>query len=415
MPPRSGAAPTQPDLQTESQPPPPGDSSAATNNSPRVWLISSACSPLVVRLIRRLLAHGDYVAACLPPHELDDPQRSRDFRDLVADCKGSASASASTGTSTGGGGDGGGSGTPDDHRGDGEEDRTGWAARLRSIPSDARSMSQCGAAVAEALAAFGRVDIVLCCSSEAIIGTVEELAASEAARGLVQDQFETIFFSQVNLIKAVLPTLRGQHNGHIVLLTSIGGHIGTPEMSIHTAATWAIEGFCDSMAYEVAPFNVRVTIVQPHKEISMLTNRIVFAPALQPQQQDRTEAGGGGSGGGGGGNGDSHLSVPSVRSMLARGNSRIIYRYPQLPESSLDALVNETVTALVAIGGHENPPARHIVGFEGAEAVKEKLRNVTEELEDFIEATVSVDIFEEDGGGGAGQSGSCGNLYQLPR
>lgn len=283
---------------------------------------------------------------------------------------------------------------------------------------------------------------------------------------LIQDQFETIFFSQVNLIKAVLPRLRAQHNGHIVVLTSIGGHIGTPEMSIHTAATWAIEGFCDSLAYEVAPFNVRVTIVQPHKEISMLTNRIVFAPALQ---QDGTEGSAGGAAA------DSHLSVPSVRSMLARvlsldpetavpggslapgqaarstgspdspvltyspssstsppastpasrstiatpaqtqqqqqhtdtpgstgygndkgrGGSRIVSRYPQLPESSLDALVNETVTALVAIGGHENPPARHIVGFEGADAVKEKLRNVTEELEDFYEASISVDIFVE--------------------
>jgi hypothetical protein len=51
---------------------------------------------------------------------------------------------------------------------------------------------------------------------------------------------------------------------------------------------------------------------------------------------------------------------------------------------------------LVAIGGHENPPARHIVGFEGAEAVKEKLKTVTEELEDFLETSLSVDIFDSE-------------------
>ncbi|KAH7033012.1 uncharacterized protein B0I36DRAFT_348138 [Microdochium trichocladiopsis] len=482
---------TESQFQEQDQPVPPRDPTA-TNNSPRVWFISSACSPLVVRLIRRLLAHGDYVAACLPSHELEDPIRSLDFRTLVAECKSSD-----------------------------REDRAGWRDRIRSIQADGRSMGQCGAAVAEAIDMFGRIDILLCCNSEAIIGTVEELAASPAARNLVQDQFETIFFSQVNLIKACLPTLRAQHNGHVILLTSIGGHIGTPEMSINTAATWAIEGFCDSLAYEIAPFNIRLTIVQPHKEISMLTNRIVFAPPLRATSSRASQH-----------NTDGHMSVPSVRSMLTRvlnldpetalpspsaGNGgdddgdddnddedddegtatagtppshtssaaasplsesentaqqgqpsqhqqatsssisssssssapqrqqaaqpqpqtntsrpsgsksstttttssnstnasntttaseSIIYRYPRLPEASLDTLVNETVTALIAIGGHENPPARHIVGFEGAEAVKEKLRTVTEELEDFVEASIAVDITEsEDFGGGGGGGG----------
>ena len=54
--------------------------------------------------------------------------------------------------------------------------------------------------------------------------------------------------------------------------------------------------------------------------------------------------------------------------------------------------MNETVHALAAIGGHENPPARHIVGFEGAEAVKEKLKTVSEELEDFVECSSAADI-----------------------
>ena len=54
------------------------------------------------------------------------------------------------------------------------------------------------------------------------------------------------------------------------------------------------------------------------------------------------------------------------------------------------------LTILTAIGGHENPPTRHIVGFEGSIAVKEKLKTVTEELEDFVEASVAVDIFESE-------------------
>ncbi|RYC77901.1 hypothetical protein BFJ63_vAg19223 [Fusarium oxysporum f. sp. narcissi] len=74
----------------------------------------------------------------------------------------------------------------------------------------------------------------------------------------------------------------------------------------------------------------------------------------------------------------------------------ILHRYPKLPPGAADKLVMETVHALSAIGGHENPPARHIVGHEGAIAVKEKLKTVTEELEDFVEASLSVDIFESE-------------------
>ncbi|EHL03806.1 hypothetical protein M7I_0090 [Glarea lozoyensis 74030] len=67
------------------------------------------------------------------------------------------------------------------------------------------------------------------------------------------------------------------------------------------------------------------------------------------------------------------------------GYGKIESRFPRLPSEARDRLVMETVHALTAIGGHENPPARHIVGFEGVASVKEKLKTVSEELEDFVE------------------------------
>lgn len=223
----------------------------------------------------------------------------------------------------------------------------------------------------------------------AVVGTVEELSATPATRNLIRDQFETVFFSQVNFIKAALPQLRAQHTGHIIVLTSIGGHIGTPCMSMYTAATWALEGYCDSLAYETAPFNIKVTIVQPNKEIPTLTNKIIFAPQLPVYEAELNPA-------------------PSMRDMLYNvlnanpdtavepSYDEIQYRYPRLPAAACDRLVMETVHALTAIGGHENPPARHIVGFEGAVAVKEKLKTVTEELEDFVDASLAVDIFDSE-------------------
>jgi len=70
--------------------------------------------------------------------------------------------------------------------------------------------------------------------------------------------------------------------------------------------------------------------------------------------------------------------------------------YPTISPSVQSLLIAETVFAIAAIGGHDNPPARHIVGFEGVASVKEKLKTVSEELEDFVEVSGQVDIARMD-------------------
>jgi len=165
---------------------------------------------------------------------------------------------------------------------------------------------------------------------------------------------------------------------------------------MYCASTWALEGYCDSLAYEIAPFNIKMTIVQPNKEIAVLSNKITFAPEL-PQYNSQNNP------------------APGLRDILTNvlnqnpetrisdlkgkhGRDKIVSRYPRIPSDARDRLVMETVHALAAIGGHENPPARHIVGYEGVAAVKEKLKTVSEELEDFIEVSCAVDIFKSDFG-----------------
>jgi hypothetical protein len=77
-------------------------------------------------------------------------------------------------------------------------------------------------------------------------------------------------------------------------------------------------------------------------------------------------------------------------------SSNISSLYPALQPGLKSSLVQETVFAIAAIGGHDNPPARHIVGFEGVASVKEKLKTVSEELEEFLEVSGAVDIGCED-------------------
>jgi NAD(P)-dependent dehydrogenase (short-subunit alcohol dehydrogenase family) len=269
-------------------------------------------------------------------------------------------------------------------------------------------MGQCQAVVAEAVHNFGRIDILLCCTSQAVVGTVEELAASNRTQSLVRDQFETNFFGPMNVIKATLPSMREQKIGHMIVLGGITGHLGTPGLGMYCAANWALEGFCDSIAYEIAPFNIKMTIVQASIEIGILLNRITSAPAhpaYSPEAnnaplfrgildgllnrlpgiraQHATQFSDPQSP-------SSQSEWPSGRSLLSR--NEVVSLYPPLSQAHTEKLLAETVHALTAIGGHENPPARHIVGVEGVASVKEKLKTVSEELEDFIEASNAVDV-----------------------
>jgi hypothetical protein len=202
--------------------------------------------------------------------------------------------------------------------------------------------------------------------------------------------------------------MREQKIGHMVVLGGITGHLGTPGLGMYCAATWALEGFCDSIAYEIAPFNIKMTIVQASIEIGILLNRITSAPTLPAYSPDVNSA---------------PLfrgildgllnRLPGIRaqyvtpsqaassspcemegqyeaSLLSR--NEVVSLYPPLSQAHTEKLLAETIHALTAIGGHENPPARHIVGVEGVASVKEKLKTVSEELEDFIEASHAVDV-----------------------
>jgi NAD(P)-dependent dehydrogenase (short-subunit alcohol dehydrogenase family) len=331
-----------------------------THNAPRVWFLTCANSPVGISLCRHLLAHGDYVTAGVLPVEFEkNEDRSADFKEFLEE----------VGT---------------------QQDKENWRARLRVVALDVRITGQCQSAVAEAVQSFGRIDILFVCHSEVVVGTVEELSQSPRTLTLVQDQFETNFFGPVNIIKATLPIFRSKKNGHIVLLTAITGHLGTPGLSMYCASQWAIEGYCDSLAYEIAPFNIKLSIVQPNMEVNVLTHKITSAPPMSAYAEDQNPA---------------PLSRNILSGLLDRleGSSEpttgdqlhsneVTSLYPPLSKAMKERLVAETVHAVGAIGGHDNPPARHIVGFEGVVTVKEKLKTVSEELEEFVECSTWVDI-----------------------
>ncbi|TRW86321.1 SDR family oxidoreductase [Mycolicibacterium sp. 018/SC-01/001] len=114
------------------------------------------------------------------------------------------------------------------------------------------------AAVKQAHDHFGRLDIVVNNAGYGQFGFVEELSESEA-----RDQIETNVFGALWVTQAALPYLRAQRSGHIIQVSSIGGITAFPNVGIYHASKWALEGFSQALAQEVADFGVHVTLIEP--------------------------------------------------------------------------------------------------------------------------------------------------------
>jgi NAD(P)-dependent dehydrogenase (short-subunit alcohol dehydrogenase family) len=111
---------------------------------------------------------------------------------------------------------------------------------------------------AQVRAEHGEVTAVLACAGWGLAGAAEQTSIEEA-----QAQFNTNFWGAVRVVNAALPGLRDRGGGHIVLMSSIGGILGIPYQAFYSASKFALEGYAESLAYEVAPFNIQVTLVEP--------------------------------------------------------------------------------------------------------------------------------------------------------
>jgi NAD(P)-dependent dehydrogenase (short-subunit alcohol dehydrogenase family) len=114
------------------------------------------------------------------------------------------------------------------------------------------------AAVAQAIARFGRIDIAVNNAGYGQFGAIEEVSEAEA-----RAQIETNLFGALWVTQAVLPHMRAQGCGHILQVSSIGGVNAFPAIGLYHASKWALEGFSQSLASEVADFGIKVTIIEP--------------------------------------------------------------------------------------------------------------------------------------------------------
>ncbi|KAK6534646.1 hypothetical protein TWF281_005952 [Arthrobotrys megalospora] len=387
---------------------------SSTPTSGKIWLITSATSPLGFSIARQALRNGDRVVAGCPAEDYAVWRESQN------------SAQNATGNNA-----------KERQGAKGEVNieeikslnvgilsRSGGSSCL-VVPLNTRNLTSCQAALAHAISTFGRVDILLSCTSHTYYGAIEETSEWQA-----REQFEISYFGTINIVKTVVKDMRERGTGgHIICLTSLAAQTGTPGLSLLTAAHHAVEGFTEALAFEIAPFNIKLTNVEPSIMTYLLTNPVHLPPEIPVDGQEmakeerptsgdedddddedehltpRTGAGNvrrlletvtakAGSG----------LSTPrdpeeSISSDVAAPFARVL-RYPSLAPIAQLALVAETTKVIMAVAGKDNPPGRIIVGGEdggedgegGVQSVKERMKAVSEELEEFLECAMSVDV-----------------------
>jgi NAD(P)-dependent dehydrogenase (short-subunit alcohol dehydrogenase family) len=133
-----------------------------------------------------------------------------------------------------------------------------YGKQVLPLPLDVTNESQARDAIKMAIETFGRIDVLVNNAGYGNVAPVEDTTLED-----FRAQIETNLFGVIILTKAVLPYFRERRAGHIFQITSIAGRIGPIGRAPYAAAKWGVEGFSETLAKEVGPLGVKVTIVEP--------------------------------------------------------------------------------------------------------------------------------------------------------
>jgi NAD(P)-dependent dehydrogenase (short-subunit alcohol dehydrogenase family) len=133
-----------------------------------------------------------------------------------------------------------------------------YGERVRALALDVADADAARAAVRFTVETFGRLDVLV---NNAGYGNAMPFEQSDEDG--FRAQIETNFYGVVNLTRAALPVMRAQRSGHILQISSVGGRIGTPGLAAYQSAKWAVGGFSEVVASEVAHLGIRVCSLEP--------------------------------------------------------------------------------------------------------------------------------------------------------
>ena len=133
-----------------------------------------------------------------------------------------------------------------------------YGERVKSVGLEVRDEAAAKAAVQLAVDSFGRLDVLVNNAGYGQIAPFEQMSGED-----FQAVVDTCFYGVVYTTRAAVPVMRKQKSGHIFQVSSVGGRLAVPGNTPYHAAKWAVGGFSDSLALEVAPFGIKVCTLEP--------------------------------------------------------------------------------------------------------------------------------------------------------
>ena len=229
--------------------------------------------------------------------------------------------------------------------------------RLLTVSLDLRDAAQIAAVVAQSIARFRRIDVLVNNAGYGLTGAIEEASDAE-----IMNVYETNVFGLLRLTRAILPHLRGQKSGHIVNLSSIGGLGGLPGWGIYNSTKFAVEGLSEALAVEVAPLGIGVTIVEPGPfRTDFLGGSLTATATVLPDYKE---------------------TAGQTRAATSQRHGK----QPGDPALAADAIVKAITSP--------KPPLHLILGNFAFERFTTKLDALRQEMETWRETTLATDFKE---------------------
>lgn len=232
-----------------------------------------------------------------------------------------------------------------------------FPGRALAVQLDVTKPKEVREAVKQAIANFGRIDVLVNNAGCKIGGVIEEVS-DEAVRY----QFETNFFGVLETLRAVLPHMRKQRSGHILNISSIACFMAEPAGGFYGSSKLALEGISASLAYEVAPFGIKVTAIEPS---GFRTDFVTRSFVINDSQID-----------------DYKELVDDNRQKMLNAHGK------QLGDPKKAAL------AMIQVVDSDNPPQRLALGSDAVETIDYALSFIKRELDAWREISVNT-AFEE--------------------
>ncbi|KAI2832162.1 hypothetical protein CBS133816_1646 [Aspergillus niger] len=329
----------EPKLQLPSTTDPPGPSNPP---KPLVWLIFGATGHMGRSLVKTALSRNDLVSAVGRTFEISPAAMSKLEQEHPNKC-------------------------------------LGLLCDVRARPTVQRVIDA-------TIARFGRIDIIANCSGYGVIGACEDQDEYD-----IRDQFETNFTGTLNMIQLSLPHFRERGAGRYLIFSSTSGALGVPGLGPYCASKYAVEGLMESMLYEVDQFNIKTTLVEPghmrRDDVGDLVGGV----------EESIFGGGGGYGAEEEQDSANNLALgsplPLYGHFLVKPPSEP-YNTPTSPAAHAKRMLmwlgdKQPASAVKAahlvwqLGHCSYPPLRLILGTYAVESIRDRLKCIIEEIEDW--------------------------------